>query len=73
MSDIPAFAYRLLWEERQLLSVANLTRGDATEFLAAAARMPLHVEISRYPLSAANHALDDLRAGRLNGAAVLIP
>ncbi|HEX5685129.1 MAG TPA: zinc-dependent alcohol dehydrogenase family protein [Ideonella sp.] len=73
MSDIPTFPYRLLWQERQLLSVANLTRTDATEFLAAAARMPLHVEIARYPLSGANQALDDLRGGRLNGAAVLIP
>lgn len=73
MSDIPSFAYRLLWQERQLLSVANLTRSDAAEFLMAASRMPLRVEITRYRLCDANKALDDLRAGRLNGAAVLIP
>lgn len=74
MSDIPAFAYRLLWEERQLLSVANLTRADAAEFLDAASRIALRVEITRYPLAAANQALDDLRSGRLvGGAAVLIP
>lgn len=74
MSDIPAFAYRLLWEERQLLSVANLTRADAAEFLDAASRIALRVDITRYPLAAANQALDDLRSGRLvGGAAVLIP
>ena len=73
MSDIPSFAYRLLWEERQLLSVANLTREDATEFLAFAARVPLHVETTSYPLARANEALSDLRSGRLQGAAVLIP
>lgn len=73
MSDIPSFAYRLLWEERQLVSVANLTRADATEFLAIAARLPLRVETTTYPLREANRALADLRAGRLNGAAVLVP
>jgi propanol-preferring alcohol dehydrogenase len=73
MSDIPSFAYRLLWEERQLVSVANLTRADAAEFLAIAARLPLRVETTTYPLREANQALADLRAGRLNGAAVLVP
>lgn len=73
MSDIPAFAYALLWEERQLMSVANLTRLDAREFLAFAARVPLHVQATRYPLESANEALNDLRAGRLQGAAVLVP
>jgi propanol-preferring alcohol dehydrogenase len=73
MSDIPSFAYRLLWEERELVSVANLTRADAAEFLAFAARVPLHVETVAYPLEAANDALDDLRHGRLQGAAVLLP
>jgi propanol-preferring alcohol dehydrogenase len=73
MSDIPSFAYRLLWEERQLLSVANLTRADAVEFLAFARRVPLQVETRTYPLERANDALADLRAGRLQGAAVLVP
>ena len=73
MSDIPSFAYRLLWEERQVLSVANLTRTDATEFLRFAGQVPLRVETTSYPLERANEALDDLRAGRLQGAAVLIP
>ena len=73
MSDIPAFAYRLLWEERQLVSVANLTRADATEFLRVAAAMPLRVETATYPLAQANEALDDLRTGRVRGAAVLVP
>lgn len=73
MSDIPSFPYRLLWQERQLLSVANLTRADGTEFLRVAAQVPLQVEITPYPLARANEALDDLRAGRLQGAAVLLP
>lgn len=73
MSDIPSFAYRLLWEERQLVSVANLTRADATEFLRFAASVPLHVRTTTYPLVCANEALADLRAGRLEGAAVLVP
>jgi propanol-preferring alcohol dehydrogenase len=73
MSDIPAFAYRLLWEERQVLSVANLTRRDGVEFLALVAREPLHVQTTVYPLEQANQALDDLRSGRLQGAAVLVP
>ena len=73
MSDIPAFPYRLLWEERELVSVANLTRDDGAAFLAFAARAPLRVEATAYPLAAANAALDDLRAGRVDGAAVLVP
>jgi len=73
MSDIPSFPYRLLWEERELVSVANLTRHDATEFLQVAAHLPLHVEVTRYPLAQANEALADLRRGALKGAAVLVP
>jgi propanol-preferring alcohol dehydrogenase len=73
MSDIPSFPYRLLWEERTIRSVANLTRQDAREFLALAADVPLRIQVHEYPLSDANQALDDLRAGRLSGAAVLIP
>lgn len=73
MSDIPSFAYRLLWEERQLMSVANLTRADASEFLRFAAQVPLRVETTTYALERANEALADLRAGRLQGAAVLVP
>ncbi len=73
MSDIPSFAYRLLWQERQLVSVANLTRADGRAFLRASARMALHVQTTTYPLAQANEALADLRAGRLQGAAVLLP
>ncbi len=73
MSDIPSFPYRILWEERQLLSVANLTRADAHEFLAVAPRLGVRTEVRRYPLAEANAALSDLREGRLQGAAVLIP
>jgi alcohol dehydrogenase, propanol-preferring len=73
MSDIPAFPYRLLWEERQVVSVANLTRGDAREFLAIAPRAGVKTEVRRYPLEAANTALADLRSGQLQGAAVLVP
>jgi alcohol dehydrogenase, propanol-preferring len=73
MSDIPSFPYRLLWEERIVRSVANLTRRDAQEFLALAADIPLRTHIQTYPLEEANRALDDLRAGRLSGAAVLVP
>ncbi|WP_298234639.1 zinc-dependent alcohol dehydrogenase family protein [uncultured Azohydromonas sp.] len=73
MSDIPAFAYRLLWEERQVVSVANLTRRDGLEFLDLVAARPLEVQASVYPLEQANQALDDLRRGRLQGAAVLVP
>jgi len=73
MSDIPQFPYRLLWEERQLVSVANLTRADGAEFLRAIAGMALEVRTTTYPLESANDALDDLRAGRIEGAAVLLP
>jgi len=73
MSDIPSFPYRLLWEERQLVSVANLTRADAREFLEIVPRTGLKTTVRRYPLEDANAALADLRAGRLQGAAVLIP
>jgi propanol-preferring alcohol dehydrogenase len=73
MSDIPAFPYRLLWQERELVSVANLTRADGHAFLAAARAAGVKTTIRRYPLAKANAALDDLRGGRLEGAAVLIP
>jgi alcohol dehydrogenase, propanol-preferring len=73
MSDIPSFPYRLLWEERQVVSVANLTRADAHEFLAEVQAQPPQVHVTTYALEQANEALDDLRAGRLNGAAVLLP
>jgi alcohol dehydrogenase, propanol-preferring len=73
MSDIPRFPYALLWEERHLLSVANLTRADAREFLAIAPQAGIKMHVTRYPLAAANEALADLRDGRLQGAAVLVP
>jgi propanol-preferring alcohol dehydrogenase len=73
MSDIPSFPYRLLWEERQVISVANLTRQDAREFLDIAPQAGIKTETVRYPLEKANEALADLRAGRLQGAAVLVP
>jgi len=73
MSDIPSFPYALLWEERQLVSVANLTRVDAHEFLALAPEAGVRTSTTDYPLERANEALDDLRHGRFQGAAVLIP
>jgi alcohol dehydrogenase, propanol-preferring len=73
MSDIPAFPYRLLWEERVLRSVANLTRTEAREFLSLAADVPLRTHVQRYALADANRALSDLREGRFSGAAVLVP
>ena len=73
MSDIPSFAYRLLWEERQLVSVANLTRQDGLDFLRLAPGMGIVTKTTRYPLAQANQALADLRAGRFEGAAVLVP
>jgi propanol-preferring alcohol dehydrogenase len=73
MSDIPQFSYDLLWEERQLRSVANLTRADAHEFLRVARQARLKTTTTPYPLERANAALDDLRAGRFQGAAVLVP
>lgn len=72
MSDIPSFPYELLWGERQLRSVANLTRRDGEEFLALAPEVPVRTEVRPYPLEGANQALDDLRSGRLTGAAVLV-
>jgi propanol-preferring alcohol dehydrogenase len=71
MSDIPSFPYELLWKERVLRSVANLTRRDGEEFLELAPRVPVRTEVEVYPLEAANEALDRLRAGRVRGAAVL--
>ncbi|MEN8133198.1 MAG: zinc-dependent alcohol dehydrogenase family protein [Pseudomonadota bacterium] len=73
MSDIPSFPYRILWEERIVRSVANLTRRDAEEFLALAPKVPVKTHVQRYSLSEANTALEDLRHGRLRGAAVLVP
>ncbi|HEV3138532.1 MAG TPA: zinc-dependent alcohol dehydrogenase family protein [Pirellulales bacterium] len=73
MSDIPSFPYRLLWGERVVRSVANLTRHDGEEFLKLAPQVPIRVETQVYPLRQANTALDDLRAGRVRGAAVLVP
>ncbi len=73
MSDIPAFPYSLLWGERVIRSVANLTRQDAIDFLSIAPKVPVETTVSAYPLEAANQALADLREGRLTGAAVLVP
>nr|MDQ4040328.1 alcohol dehydrogenase [Actinomycetota bacterium] len=73
MSEIPAFPYELLWDERTLRSVANLTRRDREEFLALAPRVPIRTEVTAYPLDRANDALDDLRHGRFRGAAVVVP
>lgn len=73
MTDIPAFPYRLLWGERKLVSVANLTRADGQEFLALAPTAGVHCEVRAYPLEHANAALEDLRQGRLQATAVLIP
>ena len=73
MSDIPGFPYRLLWEERQIVSVANLTREDAREFFAVVAKADIVTTTTAYPLVQANEALSDLRSGRLEGAAVLVP
>lgn len=73
MSDIPSFPYRLLWEERRVISVANLTRQDGVEFMQVIAAHPVHTRVKTYPLAEANRALSDLRAGVFEGAAVLIP
>lgn len=72
MSDIPSFPYEIIWGERSIHSVANLTRRDGTEFLALAPLIPVRTEVRPYPLEAANEALADLREGRLQGAAVLV-
>ncbi len=73
MSDIPAFPYRLLWGERTVRSVANLTRRDGEEFLALAPRVPVRTTVETFPLAEANEALERLRTGRIRGAAVLLP
>jgi propanol-preferring alcohol dehydrogenase len=73
MSDIPSFPYRLLWEERQLVSVANLTRQDGLDFLGLVPKIGIAVKTTVYALEQANKALEDLRAGRFDGAAVLVP
>jgi propanol-preferring alcohol dehydrogenase len=73
MSDIPSFPYRLLWQERSVRSVANLTRRDGHEMLALAPQVPVQTRVSRYPLERAEEALEDLRAGRFHGAAVMLP
>jgi propanol-preferring alcohol dehydrogenase len=72
MTDIPSFPYHLLWEERAIRSVANLTRQDGEEFLKIAPQVPVKTAVTSYPLEAANQALDDLRSGKLDGAAVLV-
>lgn len=72
MSDIPPIPYDILWGERSIRSVANLTRRDGEEFLALAPEVPVRTEVTAYPLSAANEALDDLRSGRMRGAGVLV-
>jgi propanol-preferring alcohol dehydrogenase len=72
MSDIPAFPYGILWGERRIVSVANLTRRDGTEFLELAPRVPVRTTVQTFPLEQANDALARLREGRINGAAVLV-
>jgi propanol-preferring alcohol dehydrogenase len=72
MSDIPSFPYADLWEERAITSVANLTRRDADEFLALAPRVPVKTHTKTFPLEEANTALDQFRAGKLKGTAVLV-
>ena len=72
MSDIPSFPYDILWGERTLCSVANLTRKDGKEFLALAPEIPVKTEIHTYPLKEVNQALDDLRYGRFTGSAVIV-
>ena len=71
MSDIPSFPYEILWHERSVRSVANLTRRDGEEFIPLAARCPSRPSIQVYPLAEANRALDDMRHGRVRGSAVL--
>ena len=72
MSDIPSFPYQILWEERTVTSVANVTRRDAEEFMAIASTVPLHTTVETFPLAEANEALTRLREGKLKGAAVLV-
>jgi propanol-preferring alcohol dehydrogenase len=73
MSDIPSFPYEILWGERMIRSVANLTRRDAEDFLAIAPKANVQTHVTTYRLEDANQALDELRTGRLQGAAVLLP
>jgi propanol-preferring alcohol dehydrogenase len=73
MSDIPTFPYDILWGERIVRSVANLTRKDGREFLELAPTVPVRTSVTQYPLEDVNRALADLRAGRFTGAAVIIP
>ena len=73
MSDIPSFPYELLWREREIVSVANLTRNDGTEFLGLAPKVPVRTQTVRYAPSDANQALDDLRSGNIQGATVFVP
>ena len=73
MSDVPSFPYRILWEERTLRSVANLERRDGHEYLQRAGEVPVETTTTTYPLEDADRALDDLRDGNLEGAAVLVP
>ena len=72
MSDIPSFPYKILWEERMIRSVANLTRKDGEEFLETAPKVPIKTETQIFPLHEANEALDNLRTGKVHGAAVLV-
>jgi propanol-preferring alcohol dehydrogenase len=73
MSNIPAFPYDILWGERSIVSVANLTRRDGVEFLKLAPQVPVRTEVELFPLERANEALAALRKGRIRGAAVLVP
>jgi propanol-preferring alcohol dehydrogenase len=73
MSDIPSFPYEILWQERSIRSVANLTREDGEELLALAPKVPVETRIAAYPLGATNAALAGLRAGAFTGAAVIVP
>ena len=73
MSDIPSMPYEILWGERVLRSVANLTRADGERFLAVAPEVPVRTEVEAFPLGRAQEALDSLRAGRIRGAGVLTP
>ena len=73
MSDVPSFPYAILWGERTVRSIANLTRADGEAFLGLAPAVPVRTEVVPYPLARANEALADLRGGRLRGAAVLVP
>ena len=73
MSDIPSFPYDLLWQERTLCSVANLTRRDGEEFFALAPKVPVRTTVQTFPLAEANEAIARLRTGNLQGAAVLVP